>query len=104
VFFLLREFWDERFNVAKAFGLPENELQKILAGCQRDVNLKPKDPKAIMEKALKKSRLPRSSAIYANLASTVTLKNCQDKSFNDFKSALVNWFGNSLNPLGEQSN
>ena len=96
--------WADSPNVAKALGLSENELQKILFGYQRDDNLKPKDPKAAMEKALRKSRLPRSSAIYANLASTVTLKNCQDKSFNDFKSALVNWFGNSLNPLVEHSN
>lgn len=96
--------WADSPNVAKALGLSENELQKILVEHQRDANLKPKDPKVVMEKALRKSRLPRSSAIYANLASTVTLKNCKDKSFNDFRSALVKWFGNALNPLVENSN
>jgi hypothetical protein len=96
--------WVDSPNVAKALGLSESELQEILVRHQRDANLKPKDPKAAMEKALRKSRLPRSSAIYANLASTVTLKNCKDKSFNDFRSALVNWFGNSLNPLIENTN
>jgi hypothetical protein len=85
--------WADSTNVAKILGLSQKQLQKILAKHKRNANLKPKDPKAAMEDALKKSRLPRSSAIYARLASSVTLKNCKDKSFGDLKSALVSWFG-----------
>lgn len=95
--------WADSPNVSKSLGLSDKQLQEILAKYERNENLKPKDPKAAMEDALKKSHLPRSSAIYANLASIVTLRNCRDKSFSDFKSALVKWFGRSSLPLAEQS-
>ncbi len=87
--------WADSPHVSRSLGLPEEQLKEILAKYERDENQKPKDPKAAMEEALKKSRLPPSSAIYANLAATVTLKNCRDASFSQFKSTLVEWFGRS---------
>lgn len=95
--------WADSPNVSRSLGLSERQLREVLSKYERDLNLKPKDPKAAMEDALRKSRLPRSSAIYANLASTVTLKNCRDRSFSDFKSALVKWFGRSPLPAIEVS-
>lgn len=95
--------WADSPNVSRSLGLSEKQLKEILSHYERDENLKPKDPKAAMEDALKKSHLRRSAAIYANLASTVTLKNCRDRSFSDFKSALVKWFGRPPMSLIEQS-
>lgn len=95
--------WADSPHVSRSLGLPGEQLKEILARYQRDENQKPKDPKAAMEEALKKSRLPRSSAIYANLAATVTLKNCRDASFLHFKSTLVEWFGRSPLPAIERS-
>lgn len=87
--------WADSPHVSRSLGLPEEQLKEMLARYERDENQKPKDPKAAMEEALKKSRLPRSSAIYANLAATVTLKNCREASFSQFKLTLVEWFGRS---------
>lgn len=53
---------------------------------------KPLDPKAAMEKALRKVRKPRSSSIYGNIAQRVSLEKCTDASFKKFKETLKNWF------------
>lgn len=85
--------WADSPHVAKSLGLSKKQLEEILAQHDRDANGKPKDPKTVMEAALRKANLRRSSAIYANLAASVSFKNCRDQSFSDFKSALVGWFG-----------
>ena len=53
---------------------------------------KPPDPKAAMERVLRKSRTPRSSSIYRELAAKVSTKNCQDRSFVRFRQILREWF------------
>lgn len=53
---------------------------------------KPNDPKGAVESALRKVRLPRSSAIYRNLASSVSVDRCTDASFNRFCERLRAWF------------
>jgi hypothetical protein len=54
---------------------------------------KPSQPKEAMEKALRVARKPRSSAIYEQLAMTVSVDRCQDPSFLKLKGALRRWFG-----------
>ncbi|MBN2380443.1 hypothetical protein JXM67_11645 [candidate division WOR-3 bacterium] len=54
--------------------------------------LKPSRPKEALEKALKEVRLPRSSAIYKNLAEKVGFERCTDSSFTRLKTILKNWF------------
>lgn len=54
---------------------------------------KPPDPKAAMEAALRIARKPRSSAIYAALASKVSFERCQDRAFRRLCNILVEWFG-----------
>jgi hypothetical protein len=85
--------WVESPNVAKALGLTKDQLDKILSKYRRDINMKPENPKAAMEEALKISGLPHSSAIFAYLASSVSFKNCRDMSFQMLKTTLESWFG-----------
>lgn len=53
---------------------------------------KPERPKEAMEQALRMVRLPRSSALYRQLAQQVSLARCTDASFLKFKALLQNWF------------
>jgi hypothetical protein len=47
---------------------------------------KPPDPKAAVEKALREVKKPRSSAVYATLASRVAVDRCIDASFHRFRN------------------
>lgn len=52
----------------------------------------PKRPKEALEDALRKVKKPRSSSIYAELGSKLSLKKCTDPSFVRLKSYLQSWF------------
>lgn len=54
--------------------------------------VKPPDPKAAFERALREVRIPPSSAIFRKLAQTVGLKRCTDASFVAVRDALQAWF------------
>lgn len=54
---------------------------------------KPPDPKAAVEAALYERRVPRSSSIYRQLASRVSLQRCEDPSFARLCVVLRRWFG-----------
>ncbi len=54
--------------------------------------IKPARPKDAMEAALRHVRLPRSSAIYGQLAGRVGLARCADPAFLKLKSTLQTWF------------
>ena len=54
---------------------------------------KPIDPKAAMEAALRQVRRPRSSAIYAQLASKVSLHGHTEPAFVALIGTLQEWFG-----------
>jgi hypothetical protein len=54
--------------------------------------IKPQRPKEALERALQEVRKPRSSAIYRQLASTVSLEGCTDPSFRRLKTTLQTWF------------
>lgn len=53
---------------------------------------KPVRPKEALVEALRQAKKIRSSAIYLELASTVSLKACEDKSFVRMKTILQTWF------------
>jgi len=53
---------------------------------------KPPDPKAAMESVLSRQRVPRSSALYRQLARQVSLNGCQDPAFQRFRDLLRLWF------------
>lgn len=54
---------------------------------------KPADPKAAMEAVLREVRRPRSSAIYAQLANTISLRGHNEPAFVALVQALHEWFG-----------
>jgi hypothetical protein len=61
---------------------------------------KPRDPKAAVEWALRKARVPRSSSIYRELAGKVSLSHCEDRSFIRLRSLLGEWFGEDQGQVG----
>jgi hypothetical protein len=54
---------------------------------------KPENPKGAMEFARKHAHLPRSSALFRQLATRVSLTRCVDPSFSKLKAVLYEWFG-----------
>jgi hypothetical protein len=61
-------------------------------GFDFDKNGKPARPKEALEDALRKSRLPRSSAIYEHIANRISLHRCADRAFLRLKNQMVTWF------------
>ena len=60
--------------------------------------LKPKRPKETFLAALYETRTPRSSSLYRQLASRVSLASCADRSFREFKRLLRGWFPEDRSP------
>ena len=55
-------------------------------------NGKPKDPKRAIESALRLTGLPRSSALYQNIAEKISLRRCGDAAFSRLRHQLTKWF------------
>lgn len=58
----------------------------------RPGDVKPKDPKASLDAALKHTRKPRSSAIYQEIAEKVSVEGCRDPAFWKLRDRLTSWF------------
>lgn len=54
--------------------------------------VKPFDPKAAMERAMRHARKPLSPHVFARLAETVGLNRCEDRAFLKTKARLRRWF------------
>lgn len=84
-------------HVARALGWPDDttHLRRTLRdeGFWDDDLAKPADPKAAVEWALYRVRKPRSSSVYRDLAATVSLNRCRDRSFLRLTELLRGWFG-----------
>jgi hypothetical protein len=61
-------------------------------GFQLRSNGKPERPKEALEALLRELRLPRSSALYQDIASKISLRKCKDEAFQRLRSQLVTWF------------
>ena len=88
--------WSDSPHVAKCLGWSERQpsLREWLAATGRwpaDQG-KPANPKRVMEDALREVRKPRSSAIYLDLASKVSLRGHGEPAFLRFASALRSWY------------
>ena len=59
-------------------------------------NGKPVHPKEAFEKLLRHLRVPRSSALYKEITSKISLQNCSDAAFTRLKNQLQNWFPISM--------
>lgn len=53
---------------------------------------KPPRPKETLEWVLRQTRRPRSSAIYEELASRISIKGCSDAAFRELHATLQAWF------------
>lgn len=67
-------------------------------GLWPEQEVKPLDPKAAMETALRQLRRPWSSAIFAELASRVSFRHCRDRSFCRLVQILRSWFPPTESP------
>ena len=61
-------------------------------GWLRQGELKPACPKEAFEASLREVQKPRSSSLYQKIAARVSLSQCADASFLEFKDILRNWF------------
>ncbi len=88
--------WTDSPHVPKALGW-ETDLPSLRQWLIKDQfwkhdRSKPDRPKEAMEKILRKTRKPRSSSIYLELAKKVGLKSCKDPAFLKFRATLSGWF------------
>lgn len=88
--------WTDSPHVAVTFGWVNGyaEMKDWLEsqGESFDVDGKPFKPKECMEAILRKTRTPRSSSLFLQLANTVSLRRCIDPTFNKLKLKLLEWF------------
>ncbi len=84
--------WSNSHHVPKVLGLSSEEMQSVLRRYRRNQLGKPNCPKEAMEECLRRSKVPRSSSIYAELAEKVSLKGCVEPSFVKFRNVLQRWF------------
>jgi hypothetical protein len=85
--------WSDSPYVPQALGLGSEELADVLAQYGKTAMGKPERPKEAMETALRRSRLPRPSALYGELARNVNLQQCVDPAFQQLRETLRRWFG-----------
>jgi hypothetical protein len=89
--------WSDSPQVAAALGWTEGRaaLDRWLAtrGHLLPGQVKPLDPKAAVNEALRMVKKRRSSAIYADLARKVSVDRCVDPAFVKLKRVLQRWFG-----------
>ena len=86
--------WSDSPHVDAALGWNEGALRPWLVGqgLLASGATKPADPKAAVEAARRKVGKPRSSAIYGEIASKVSVERCTDRALAKFRSRLTEWF------------
>lgn len=90
--------WSGSPQVAHALGWSDpGELHRWLTAHEfldrcAPQGTKPCRPKEAMEAALHQARVPRSSAIYAELARRVSVARCGDRAFCRLRDTLRRWF------------
>ncbi len=70
----------------------QNLVNQVLSKHTLNALGKPLCPKELVEEVCRLSRVPRSSALYGQLASKVSLTSCQDRAFVRLKQTLQMWF------------
>ncbi|WP_293687782.1 hypothetical protein [Thiolapillus sp.] len=87
--------WQKSDHVARGLGF-ENHNELILDPDMADAwpegCCKPIAPKEAMEHLLRKKRIPRSSSIYKDIASSVSIRHCEDAAFQMLLETLREWF------------
>jgi hypothetical protein len=83
--------WSSSPHVARVIGLEQAQLEEVLAGFPANPAGKPECPKKALEAALKRSRRPRSSRIFQELAEQVSLR-ANERAFDKLRQTLQTWF------------
>jgi len=78
--------WTRSPHVADVLKISQTELDHLTASG------KPDHPKEVLEEILRKKRIPRSSALYEELATRVSLRGCTDPAFRLLCETLQRWF------------
>jgi hypothetical protein len=87
--------WQQNDHVARGLGFGNsNELMADtdLQAAWPQGQAKPTSPKEILETLLQKRRIPRSSAIYKQITSQVSVRHCQDSAFQLLIESMRTWF------------
>jgi hypothetical protein len=87
--------WQDSQHVTSAFRFTQHpSLRQWLGeqGLWDAGTAKPADPKTAVESTLRMSRLPRSSAIYRQITSRISVQSCTDPAFHRLRDALRRWF------------
>ncbi|MFH1266471.1 MAG: hypothetical protein ABIK89_12150 [Planctomycetota bacterium] len=88
--------WSDSPEVDKALGWAGRSpaLRPWLTekGFFQKIESKPDRPKEAVEAALREVRVPRSSAIYRELAESVSFRRCSDPAFDKLTATLQRWF------------
>ncbi|MEW8957709.1 hypothetical protein MHOCP_21740 [Moorella humiferrea] len=88
--------WSNSPHVDRIIGWTsgETDLRSWLVreGFPQDHKGKPKQPKEAFERALRQTGKPRSSSLYYQLATSVSLESCINPAFIKLKATLRKWF------------
>lgn len=88
--------WQNNNHVCQALGSTESydilKANLVAQGFWLNQQSKPHQPKEAVEYILRKNKIPRSSALYKNIAAQVTTKTCTDTAFLRLKNTLIRWF------------
>jgi len=87
--------WSDSPHVDTALGWPRDGSLKrwlIQNGYWLTGEAKPRKPKEGAEAALRRTNIPRSSAIYLQIARQVSLESCTDPAFIKLKNVLCSFF------------
>jgi len=84
--------WSRSPQVLRVLGISSQEMQRIYQRYGTNPYGKPLRPKEALEEVLRRQRRPRSSAIYRELATRVSLRRCTDPAFRELLTVLRQWF------------
>lgn len=86
--------WSDSPHVEAVLGWEGRDLRARLRAEQLlgEGAVKPSDPKAAVEWALRAVHKPRSSILYQRLAEQVSFARCEDAAFAKVKATLARWF------------
>ena len=88
--------WQDSPHVCTHLGFNGSfsDLRQLLErkGLWRAGDIKPYRPKEAVEEILRISRIPRSSAIYRDLAACIGSRGCSDRAFLTLRDAMRRWF------------
>lgn len=88
--------WSDSPHVAAALGwsggAPALRAWLEASGLLRPAQTKPDEPKEAVDRVLQYVPKPRSSAMYRQLAESVSFERCADRGFAKLRAALQSWF------------